>query len=242
MRRVLELRTELEIFFLEKDHVLEPVTNPEWLALLAYMADVFDHLNSLNRNLQGPQANVISSSKKIQPFRQKLLLWKDRIQPGRLATFPILAAFLKEDERITIEELSPAISSHLESLKQRFKDCFPELEEEINYAWIADHFQAEVSNESLAESHFDLQHSMEAKRLLEFRLGPVAKTVALQLADETVKHLTSFATTYLCEAGFSIFCTIKTKGPNPLDAASDLKCALSKCEPDWGALSKIVKW
>ena len=47
-----------------------------------------------------------------------------------------------------------------------------------------------------------------------------------------------FATTYLCEAGFSDLVTIKTKSRNRLDACNDIRLAQSKTEPNIKGLIK----
>lgn len=45
-----------------------------WIAKLAYMADIFEHLNELNKKMQGPHENILSSSDKLQGLKQKLEL------------------------------------------------------------------------------------------------------------------------------------------------------------------------
>ena len=52
-----------------------------------------------------------------------------------------------------------------------------------------------------------------------------------QLAKRALEVLVPFATTYLCEAGFSTLLHIKTKARNRLDASDDMRVALSKKEP-----------
>ena len=44
--------------------------------------------------------------------------------------------------------------------------------------------------------------------------------------------LVQYATTYLCESGFSDLATIKTKSRNRLDVRSDIRLAVSKTEPN----------
>ena len=51
-----------------------------------------------------------------------------------------------------------------------------------------------------------------------------------QLAKGALKILVPFATTYLCETGFSIFVSIKTKPRNHLDPGDDMRVAITKKE------------
>lgn len=51
------------------------------------------------------------------------------------------------------------------------------------------------------------------------------------IADESLKLLLPFSSTYLCERAFSAGVAIKTKYRNKLDMASDLRCALSSIQP-----------
>ena len=52
-----------------------------------------------------------------------------------------------------------------------------------------------------------------------------------QLEKSALKILVPFATTYLCETGFSILVSIKTKPRNRLDPGDDMGVAITKKEP-----------
>jgi zinc finger BED domain-containing protein 5/7/8/9 len=52
-----------------------------------------------------------------------------------------------------------------------------------------------------------------------------------QLARRALQILVPFATTYLCEVGFSTLLNIKTKARNRLNASDDMRVALSAKEP-----------
>ena len=52
-----------------------------------------------------------------------------------------------------------------------------------------------------------------------------------QLAKKALEILVPFATTYLCETGFSTFVNIKTKQKNRLDPRDDTRVSISKKEP-----------
>jgi len=67
LSRVFELRTELEIFLREKNSPLQAHLNDENFVLsLAYLADIFSHLNSVNISMQGRNMTVCEASEKLQ--------------------------------------------------------------------------------------------------------------------------------------------------------------------------------
>jgi len=58
------------------------------------------------------------------------------------------------------------------------------------------------------------------------------------LSQKAITILLPFATTYLCETGFSAYAATKTKYRNRLNVEPDLRIQLSKIEPDIAKLSK----
>lgn len=56
------------------------------------------------------------------------------------------------------------------------------------------------------------------------------------LVKRAMSVLIPFATTYLCEAGFSVLVSIKTKSRNRLNVADDMRLALSKTIPQFNVL------
>ena len=59
--------------------------------------------------------------------------------------------------------------------------------------------------------------------------------------NEVQKVLLPFATTCLCEAGFSALVNIKTNARNCLDPQYDIRCALTKLEPRYQKFVMIFK-
>ena len=51
------------------------------------------------------------------------------------------------------------------------------------------------------------------------------------------KKLIAFATTWLCEAGFSAVCVLKAKHRNRLEVEADLRLCLSKVSPRFQKLT-----
>jgi hypothetical protein len=57
----------------------------EWLEKLAYLADIFHHMNQMNKYLQDPAENVSTSSENILGFKRKVNLWENHVVKGNLA-------------------------------------------------------------------------------------------------------------------------------------------------------------
>ena len=59
------MRVELAMFLREYQHCCE---NSEFILILAYMADIFDALNHLNREIQGDGVNIIEAEENLKVF------------------------------------------------------------------------------------------------------------------------------------------------------------------------------
>ena len=59
-----------------------------WIAKLAYLADIFEHLNKLNIKMQGKNENILTCSDKLKGFKEKIVLWKNEFIQGSLEMFP----------------------------------------------------------------------------------------------------------------------------------------------------------
>jgi hypothetical protein len=54
------------------------VNDYSWLATLAYLSDIFTHLNAFNLNLQGIHVTIFKVEDKIEAMIKKLELWSLR--------------------------------------------------------------------------------------------------------------------------------------------------------------------
>ena len=73
LTRVYELREELKVFLTnERCDDAKLLASDEWCARLAYMADIFQHLNELNTRMQGRNENLLTNTDKIKGFRSKV--------------------------------------------------------------------------------------------------------------------------------------------------------------------------
>jgi hypothetical protein len=76
----MELRTEIAMFLREKENKLcEEFGTQGFIVSLAYLSDIFSHLNVLNISLQGSEVTVLDANEKTAAFQQKLALWKRRV-------------------------------------------------------------------------------------------------------------------------------------------------------------------
>ena len=80
--------------------------NSEFILILAYMADIFDGLNQLNRQMHGGVVNIIEAEENRNAFKKKLPLWKRRTENENLANFPLLEDCLNKKEGVAgIEDI-----------------------------------------------------------------------------------------------------------------------------------------
>ncbi|XP_023709794.1 protein FAM200A-like [Cryptotermes secundus] len=168
LNRVWVLKTELEIFMVDQKHVLaDKFTNSSWVAHLAYLADIFEYVNALNKELQGKNINIISAREKISAFESKLLYWRQKAEQNKIAAFPRLALFLEDCENITFDDIKDTVIRHLTKLKKRFDDYFPDLDSH-NVSWVVDPFKCEIADvpeepQGLAGALLELRSNNEAR-------------------------------------------------------------------------------
>jgi len=238
LTRFFELRTEIEIFLREKnlqlsDHFQDII----WLAKVAYLSDIFSLLNELNLNMQGLLTNIFTCNNKVESFLKKLDLWIKRIQEN---TYDMFLSYynmteeklLKKNEIIVIQCV---IKTHLSKLKNKILKYFPPSHDiRLNNMWILNPFlpcekhELSLLNESqLLELSSDklLDQSFNTKNLNKFWIS--LNNEYPNPYKEALKKLVPFATTYLCESGFSTLTTIKTKSRNKLDVESTMRISLT---------------
>ncbi|XP_076799889.1 protein FAM200C-like [Clavelina lepadiformis] len=129
LARVYEMRDELQLFLEanRQQDLLLPFSSGGFQLALAYLADIFQALNSLNLLLQGKNTNRINDYDAIHGFVAKLGLWHRRVQKGNAASFPNLDTAL-DKKGIELEgELKTEVETHLHLLKQEFERYFPDL-------------------------------------------------------------------------------------------------------------------
>ena len=92
LKRFFELREEIGQFLEKKGRPVEDFKCPEWVRDLAFMVDITQHLNNLNKMLQGRKKVVTQFYDCICAFKLKLSLWETQLSNGDTFHFPRLTA------------------------------------------------------------------------------------------------------------------------------------------------------
>ena len=236
LTRVFELRSEIHQFLSEHKHseLAAKFNNNEWLSKLAYLTDIFTELNKVNSTMQGRDANVLKLYEKLEGFVKKLKRWAQRVESGNLAMFPSLDDFT---DRTDIKDI---ISDHLRRLVSQFEKYFAESASDqwrCDSKWILLPFSDAAAEESsltpteedqLIELSTDSvkKHTYETESLDRFWMS--CKAEFPELTTKAMKCLLPFATTYLCESGFSTLAYLKNKYRARLAPENDMRLSLSK--------------
>ena len=242
LSRVFELRNELAVFLEDKKpNWSQLFRDVDWLAKLAYLADIFGIFNVLNISMQGRMASCFTTADRIDGQKRKLEAWKSRVSRDCYDMFHLLATAINDaGEDLNIVSLQIVIKEHLINLADRFQQYFPAEEDpRIGTGWIRNPFMplrddsvvSVIMEDKLLELAADegLKRSFETSTLASFWIQ--VKTEYPKLSEIALKTLLPFPTTYLCETGFSTMSVIKTKYRNCLDIHSPMRVALSSIEP-----------
>jgi hypothetical protein len=89
---------------------------------LAYLADIYQHLNTLNTSMQGPKENILTSRDKLLAFKNKTQVFINTIQVEVLKCF-----HFQIQDRSDYKGGIPSIVSHLEPLTDSLDQHFPSL-------------------------------------------------------------------------------------------------------------------
>uniref|UniRef100_A0A8C5LWZ0 Uncharacterized protein n=1 Tax=Leptobrachium leishanense TaxID=445787 RepID=A0A8C5LWZ0_9ANUR len=243
-----ERRTEIAAFLSECNSPLADLFSSDtWLAQAAYLADVFEQLNTLNVSMQRKGHDIFAQTEKIDAFKKKMTLWTSHVSKERFEMFPNACHEFTHLDTTGKNELKKTIIEHITKLQERFNDYFTE--QHRDDGWIRDPFGIKLesvmlpSNEEcqLVELSCD---QMLKKKFTEITLSQFWCSVMTEypsIATHALKIILPFSTTYLCESGFSVLVQLKTKNRNRLDIEHDLRVALSTITPDFETLIKSKK-
>jgi len=173
------------------------------LASLAYLSDIFAHLNVLNFSLRGSHVTIFKVEDKIEVMIKKFELWNLRPSKKNYDSFQNLNNFLELTEEELSGEVSKYIKQHIEDLQRSFCDYFPV--PDTNWNWIRHPFEIDTTQinglTSLEEDNLieistngSLKLQFNQKLLKNFWLH-VQKDYPV-LSSKALKVLIPFPTTY----------------------------------------------
>jgi hypothetical protein len=235
LSRVYELRNEMLTFFTNEKmgEFCECLNDEFWCAKLAYLADIFQHLNVVNSGLQGRNENLLSSIDKLVALQRKIKIWKSRISSGNFEMFPLVPANYSK-------EITPLIFDHLTTLEERIDHYFPSLSSE-HYDWVRDPFVHIAGNtniltlkeeEELAELSSDRNLKLKHAEMFLDAFWIMTEKEHPNIAKRALHILLQFSTSYLCELGFSTLTNIKYKKREKLKCVEEeMRVCLSEIRP-----------
>ena len=113
----------------QRKDVLLAKTKGDFFGLsLAYLSDIFELLNKLNKKMQGSDNNVITHTNTVRNFIAKLELWHGRVQEDITMQF-----YRYSEVLVTVNDkticcgIKSYISEHLENLIDEFRRYFPDV-------------------------------------------------------------------------------------------------------------------
>jgi hypothetical protein len=107
-----------------KEELLNHLENPVFIARLAFLTDIMDHLNKLNLKLQGRYQILPTLIKEINVFEAKLDLFITQLQQSNFTHFLALLKAAQEDPSLVKNEL---FEQSLEILKSEFTARFKDI-------------------------------------------------------------------------------------------------------------------
>ena len=139
-----EVRWLTRGFFEDRNsHLVVCFESVEFIQMIAYLADIFHHLNELNLSLQGKKMNMVKASEKLKSLIAKLPLWSRQVQGGNQANSPVLDEILVEGGA-SLQRNVMEIVAHMESLSAFFDNYFSPGESNVMETYIMDPYKFNV--------------------------------------------------------------------------------------------------
>jgi hypothetical protein len=91
LKCLFKLRVEVSLFLKEKETpLLEHFGRKDFIHGLAYLENIFNHVNEINLSIQSPEFAIIDVTEKLQAFLAKLSTWKKRAEANIFTNIQIL--------------------------------------------------------------------------------------------------------------------------------------------------------
>lgn len=234
LKRFMELFDELSDFLSDKPEMKHLLT-VDGKVFVRYLADIFEKLNVLNKQLQGTNETLVDAKAKILGFISFIELCQKHISDKNVYQFHWLKKCELTDAAVLV------IVDHLKILAFDLKERFSDLKQIDFPTWVMQPVLVDLSDVSMQyqDELSEIQNDEPAKTLFNIK-GAMA-----WLCDETEtkypnstsfarKLLLPFPSSYLAECGFSAVNDLLLKKRNRLDITKrgDLRLKLTTLVPN----------
>lgn len=214
-----------------KEHLGFLLDTKENVASIAFLTDIFRHMNFLNLKLQGKGKLVCELFSEIRGFSKKIDLFTEDIS-GALLHFPLLKSVCESNEDIDITEFTDFMNKLKLEFQRRFTD-FNKIENVVqllnnsfslkpNGVWTSEASDIFKSNKAALQMEIiEFQEDFVLKDIFskvpdtlecdQFWIKYVSDKKYPELKTLAIKLCTMFGSTYVCEAAFSRMTFIKNR-------------------------------
>ena len=255
LERVFLLRRELATFLQDQGHKNACYfRDPHFLARLALLTDVFEHINKLNTELQGKEKWVFDLQGAIKAFVSKLQIIQEEAEADSYSHLHHYLEFtatkdIDFDEALDLAEEKQDLLKYLQNLRGNMNARFPKLLTE-SFDFVQFPFKTDAKQcGSIALEMADLQADNEArvdfdvyKDIGKFWINLANRHSAVK--NRALQVLVQFGTTYVCEAAFSSMVFIKNYYRSRMTAINlenCMVCCLTSYTPRYRKLIKQSK-
>ncbi|XP_068205379.1 zinc finger BED domain-containing protein 5-like [Palaemon carinicauda] len=241
--RFYELHEEVYEFLSNLKHDLaSKLKDKIWIQRLAYLSDIFAHLNETNVSLQSNKVTYFKAQSKIIALQRKVKLWNDCILEGKYESFEHICEYLLANQLSLHTDIKVSISQHLSTMVELTGKYF--ISNTENLLWVQDSFLDSQNTQELPlrereqlidiSTNFELTAKFKESELSTFWINLLEDCP--EIAAKALEFLTRFPATYLCEKTFSLYAATKTKYRNRLNAEKDMKLQVTSIMPDFEKL------
>ena len=220
LERVFLLRSELATFLQQKGHKnASCFRDPHFIARLALLTDVFEHVNKLNTELQGRGKWVFDLQSAIKAFVSKLQILREEVEGNSYSHFHHYMEFtatidIDYNEELDLIEEKQDLLEYLQNLTENMNARFPDLMTE-SLDFVQFPFKSDATHSgSIALEMAELQADNKARVDFDIYQDVAKFWITLPNKHSAVRNkvlqaLVRFGTTYVCEAAFSSMVFIK---------------------------------
>lgn len=204
LKRFYDLQHEIKSFMLTKAKVLPELEDENWLADLAFLVDLTNHLNELNLRLQGENQLINVMFQTITAFQMKLKLWQGQLGENNYVHF----ATLSKHGPVNTEKYTALLSALIQEFENRFKDF---QKNSLYFSIFATPFSADINSVPAnfqmecieLQCDFQLKESFNGVSLLQFYKLHLPREKYPALYNHALFMSSLFGSTYICEQLFS---------------------------------------